>query len=291
MKTNIEKFALIIGSMKSGTTSLFNYLEQHPEVSPCRQKEPHFFSDASNFKRGIEYYQSLWDWDKKSHKIALEASTSYTGLKSVAIAGKLNSAANIAQFQRDYGFKFKFIYLMRNPIQRLESHYNHLKAGEYRNRQITINKLNLMIESSKYAMQLDEYYQRFAPENILLLKFDELKHEPAKLVTKVCRFLEVDSQFNFEDLEVSYNSHQNKYKNMIPGWHLIRKNKIVKSGLMSIPKELKYSASSLFSRKYDTEYVKFSLDEKEYILQQLNSDMQRLKFDYGFDLSSWKINV
>lgn len=273
--------------MKSGTTSLFNYLEQHPEISPCRQKEPHFFSTASNFERGVEYYQSLWNWDKERHKIALEASTSYTGLKSTFVAGKINSAASIARYQEDYNFQFKFIYLMRDPIERLESHYNHLKAGEYRNRQITNDKFNLMIESSKYAMQLDEYYQRFAPENILLLDFDELKQEPARLVNKVCRFLEVDSQFSFEDLQVSYNSHQNKHKSVIPGWHLIRKNRIVKSALMSIPKEVKYSASNLLSRKYNTDYIKFSSEQKKDIMKHLIRDLRKLKMEYQFNSSSW----
>lgn len=273
--------------MKSGTTSLFNYLEQHPEISPCRQKEPHFFSTASHFERGVEYYQSLWNWDKDHHKIALEASTSYTGLKSTSVAGKINSAASIARYQEDYNFQFKFIYLMRDPIERLESHYNHLKAGQYRNRQITTDKFNLMIESSKYAMQLDEYYQRFAPENILLLDFDELKQEPAKLINKVCRFLEVDSQFCFKDLEVSYNSHQNKYKSVIPGWHLIRKNRIVSSALMSIPKEVKYSASNLFRRKYNANYIKFSLEQKQDIMKHLSSDLRKLKMEYQFNSSSW----
>ena len=41
----INNFALIIGTMKGGTTSLFAYLAEHPQISPCRQKEPRFFSN------------------------------------------------------------------------------------------------------------------------------------------------------------------------------------------------------------------------------------------------------
>ncbi len=40
----INNFALIIGAMKCGTTSLFSYLAQHPEISACQPKEPDFFS-------------------------------------------------------------------------------------------------------------------------------------------------------------------------------------------------------------------------------------------------------
>ena len=44
----IANFALIIGAMRCGTTSLFSYLSQHPEVAPSTPKEPDFFANDGN---------------------------------------------------------------------------------------------------------------------------------------------------------------------------------------------------------------------------------------------------
>ena len=48
----IKTFGLIIGAMKCGTTSLFHYLAEHPQVSPSSDKEPFFFCDDRRFQRG-----------------------------------------------------------------------------------------------------------------------------------------------------------------------------------------------------------------------------------------------
>ena len=74
----MDNFALIIGAAKSGTTSLFYYLAEHPEISSCSIKEPNFFTDDEKLSKGWGWYQNLWTWDSEIHKIAMEASTSYT---------------------------------------------------------------------------------------------------------------------------------------------------------------------------------------------------------------------
>lgn len=74
----MNNFALIVGSMKCGTTSLFSYLAQHTQISACNDKEPRFFTNDHKWAKGFEWYQSLWDWDHNQHKIALEASVDYT---------------------------------------------------------------------------------------------------------------------------------------------------------------------------------------------------------------------
>lgn len=119
MNMKIKNFALIIGAMKCGTTSLYNYLAQHPEISACTYKEPSFFSTESNWSKGFEWYYDLWNWDKNRHKIALEASTSYTRIHEYS-----NAAEKIAAVDKN----FKFIYIMRNPIKRIESHYTYEQA-------------------------------------------------------------------------------------------------------------------------------------------------------------------
>lgn len=114
----IKNYIFIVGSMKSGTTSLFSYLEQHPQIAASRDKEPCFFSRSDIFAKGYNWYESLWDWNPASHKIAMEGSTSYTRIPTYS-----NAAEEIQRFQSRTNSSIKFIYIVRHPIERIESHY------------------------------------------------------------------------------------------------------------------------------------------------------------------------
>jgi hypothetical protein len=75
--TFIDRFGIIIGAMRAGTTALFQALGQNPEIALARKKETNFFVSRENFSLGMEQYATLWDW-RAHHKIAVEASTSLT---------------------------------------------------------------------------------------------------------------------------------------------------------------------------------------------------------------------
>ena len=51
------RLCLVIGAMKAGTTSLFAHLARHPEIAPCRDKEPSFF--CSHYDRGLDWYRPI----------------------------------------------------------------------------------------------------------------------------------------------------------------------------------------------------------------------------------------
>src|SRR5579872_2507705 len=69
----------IIGAMKSGTTSLHEYLAAHPQIAMSRVKEPGFFVEELSFGRGLEWYLSQFDADER-HRFLGESSTHYTKL-------------------------------------------------------------------------------------------------------------------------------------------------------------------------------------------------------------------
>ena len=76
----IERFALLIGAMKAGTTALYYLLTQHPQIAACREKEPNFWTDAVHGPQDLDAYRELWDCEEGRHQWALEASTGYTKL-------------------------------------------------------------------------------------------------------------------------------------------------------------------------------------------------------------------
>ncbi len=100
-------FALLIGAMKCGTTSVYDYLVTHPQVARCSVKEPNFFG-GETWSKGPDYYRGLWkDYDPALHSCALEASVYYTKLPQYR-----HTATRIAKFPG----KFKFLYIVRDPI-------------------------------------------------------------------------------------------------------------------------------------------------------------------------------
>jgi len=103
----------VIGAMKSGTSSLHATLAAHPQIFMCRKKEPDYFIEQCNWSRGERWYLSLFAraGDKP---IIGESSTGYTQ------APRFHGVP-----QRIRGFRpdARFVYIMRDPIERTISHY------------------------------------------------------------------------------------------------------------------------------------------------------------------------
>lgn len=281
----IDNYVLIIGSIKSGTTSLFNYLAEHPEVCACQEKEPKFFSNPEIFEQGLNFYQTLWSWDNSIHKIALEASPNYTRVSHLDL---LNAAEKIAEVQAQGIARFKFIYLMRDPIERIESHYTHLEAWqqEVRVKPLAEGIDREIVDVSKYAMQLEEYYQRFDSADIMLLDFEDLKQDPQATLQKVVQFLEIDPSYQFQELGKVYNDRRQRKKVRLPGWRKIRQTPIAYFIASRIPPAIKRLFHLTFS-KQTKQQVKLSPEQQQYVIDQLQPDIEQLNQQYKFDTKRW----
>ena len=279
----IRNFVLIIGAMKCGTTSLFDYLSQHPEISPCQQKEPQFFSKYNNFQKGFAYYQNLWKWNPKRHKFALEATPGYT---KVTHRDPAHAAENIKQTQTEHSLRFKFIYIMRNPWERIESQciHNALKSNSI----TEISEVDpKIVDASKYALQIKEFYDRFPAEDILLLNFNDLKSNPNALLHKICCFLNIDPSFEFSGTEVVHNS-RNRQVIRIPGWQKLRRT----APMLYINSIVSNRQKKLFKNIFGkSKNAKCSIPEdvKQKIVSELSQDLERLKKHYGFNVDLWSM--
>ena len=278
----MDNFALIIGAMKCGTTSLFSYLAQHPMVSGCTDKEPNFFSRKRNWSKGFEWYCNLWNWDNNKHKIALEASTSYTRIPSY-----LNAAERIATINKN----FKFIYIMRNPIERIESHYTHGHALGFPETQKPLSEVidSDLITTSQYAKQIAEYYKKFSADSILLLNFEDLKTNPLNQVKKVCQFLDIDPDYNFQELDTRHNANEGRI-GYDPLWRSLRRIKLLRSMAQVISVKQKQMLHSFFGSQIESN-IKLSPEQRNFILQELQEDLRKLSSEYGVDVRSWGIEV
>ncbi len=270
----IDRFALIIGAMKCGTTSLFTYLSRHPEVAPSREKEPDFFSHDAKWSQGFDWYHALWDFDSDVHRVALEASTCYTKIPEFP-----DAAQRIAGVRAD----LRFIYILRDPIERIESHYRHhvLHGTEQGKRPIDKAITPDMIAISKYAMQIAEYYRRFPANRVLLLAFEDLRSDPRALLERVCRFLEIDPAWEFRGLETAHHPSDHaiyRFLERVPGLPAV-----VKMFPVRYRQVIRMRLARRFSRG-----ARLSAGHRDRIRAELRDDMRRLHEEFGFDTSRWQ---
>lgn len=177
---------IVIGAMKAGTTTLFELLAQHPAL--CRTwaqlpsvsfpKEINYFLKLYRKSHTALYYDWRFPFDASGHAWTLEVSPGYTKWpRSKAVPARIASL----------GGDTRLAYILRDPIDRIESHLAHnLQGGRH------ITKLGHYIRTSSYAMQLDKYMAHFSSDDILLLDFEQLRRKPAAVLAQVCDFLAID---------------------------------------------------------------------------------------------------
>jgi hypothetical protein len=277
MTKPIPRFAIIVGAMKSGTTYLFSLLEQHPEVAGCKIKEPEYFVKNDYDNNAIEKYYELWEFDYAKHKVAIEASTSYT---------KIPQFTSPAERIKQSGIKTKIIYIMRHPVERICSQIkisNHFGWKVFNED----GKINIdTISVSKYYLQISEYYKRFPREDILLLSFESFTQNPNETLTKICKFLDIDPSFKFKLKEGSL------HKSTI---YLYKDNYITRGlfGIFSHKEYLALLKENKMRAKLLLWYLKvsgkLSRSQKRSINNEIKEDIEKIKTVLGFDTSIWKL--
>jgi len=271
--TTPDSFALIVGAMRSGTTSLFYYLSEHPEIAPSREKEPLFFCDDTKLARGLDWYLSLWDWNPEVHTFALEASSNYTMQPLWP-----NTAERISYVAED--FQLKFIYLLRHPLRRIESHLSFLaSAGDLDTSDATIP--DECVAYSRYAMQIQPYVDTFGRENIFFLTLESLERDPQTQLRAICEFLHIDPTYRFTRTSVSRNTRETL--NMHPFIHRIRHNTLVEPIVEMISPAIRQQLRGYLQR---SKVRSTALSERDQVRlsSELQEDVNRLHTDYGINV-------
>lgn len=174
---------LIIGAMKAGTTSLWRSLASHPQVFMARNKEVEFFLEEQ-YERGLEWYSRFFE--ETTDELAIgEASTHYS-----MYPGRTGVPERIAETIPDV----KLIYLVRNPIDRLRSHYLHSASRGYVGAPLTEVALSSdYLSASMYWMQLSRYLEHFDAANIHVVVSEDLFSTPEPTLVRLCGFLGIET--------------------------------------------------------------------------------------------------
>tara|TARA_B100001971_G_scaffold129103_1_gene119107 strand:- start:164067 stop:164876 length:810 start_codon:yes stop_codon:yes gene_type:complete len=209
---------IVIGAQKSGTTSMYAYLVQHPQIHTCSKKELHYFD--TYIHRGDWFYRSFFPLKSKVKKgdRCGEASTGY--LLHPLVPKRI----------KEFNPNTKIIALLRDPVDRAISSYHHqirkgtethsmeeaFKIEEERLKdhwkKILTRSGEDVKKSSKavrqfsykkrgmYLEQLRPYFETFKKENIYIEYSENFFQDPARVLKEIFDFLGVDANFTPSDL-------------------------------------------------------------------------------------------
>jgi hypothetical protein len=190
---------LIIGAQKSGTTSLYRYLIQHPSISPAVRKETHFFDKRYNL--GMEWYLSQFPSLNEENRSTLTGEATPRYICHPKSRNRIHKHLPNA----------KLIAILRNPVDRAFSNYHHwIRKGheiDFTFEEAIRNDEHGILSRGKYFHQLKGWFARYPKDQLLILDSESFFLDPNPALSKICSFLKIP-EWELENYGV-YN--QNKY--------------------------------------------------------------------------------
>lgn len=291
---------LLIGAAKSGTTTLFEYLNTHPEVFVPAKKELFYFSFGNkqpNYTNAN--FLSMLTWKTKDYvrefefvedKIIGECSTSYLYTSNKTIE-------NIKSLYGERAKDLKIIVILRNPADRAFSHYTHLvrngleklsfeEAIDQENIQARKNEIWGFdyLEYGNYATQLEAFMLAFAKVKVFL--FEDLK-KPKELLEELNSFLELKAPFQPTEMKTFNPSGIPKYKRTLS---MLRNKKLKRFINKLAPKKLTFRLKALrdqWMSKTMTR-VQMNTETKTELAAHYSSEIDNLAKLLNRSLDHWK---
>jgi hypothetical protein len=276
---------LVIGAMKAGTTSLYHYLRHHPQIFMPETKEVNFFNPLRNWSRGLGWYAAHFAGAGDGAVAAGEASTSYTKFPWIQ-----DVPARIASTLGDV----RFIYVVRDPIERIRSHYLHYVVIGQETRPIeeAVVADPRYLNISRYALQLERYEPFFPRHRFLIVDSRDLRDHRAETMRKVFRFLDVDEEWVPPTLDREFLVSADRPMRPTVFRKLRRAPRLRRLGRY-IPPSIKTVKNALRDRLpqegLDRERARISDDLRLRLQADLREDVARLRAFMGNGFDGWGI--
>ncbi len=271
---------IIIGAQKCATTSLHYYLSLHPEVCMSREKELNFFY-GKNWSKGIEWYKSNFTCNAEIYG---ESSPNYTFFPF--IEGVPERVYSIVP-------KARLLYIIRNPLDRIISHYIHAYSINREPRTIEDSLMqsdnNRYISVSKYYMQIEQYLKYFPRANIMIGTLEDLQSDVREAMREIFKFLDVDSAFySPKFLNVLHKSSHMRKKNATG---LFLKSIAESSIRKFFPTDLRMRVGNFLYKPFSSRIDPPVLSEKTLgkIHDLLIDDINRLREFTGRSFDEWSM--
>lgn len=222
---------LIIGAQKAGTTSLYNYLVQHPDIFPSYRKEVHFFDN--NYKKGEAWYRAFFPTKREKEAQESKGKSFHTIDASPYYMFHPHVAARAKKLVPNA----KIILILRDPVDRAVSHYNHelrkgtetlampeafkteekrisagldkmLKDESYNS--LAYNQFSYL-KRGKYIEQIQAWKQHFADEQMRIVMYDDFVADTQGIMDEMFSFIGVEPM-KLSGLDKRHNQHAHSTK-------------------------------------------------------------------------------
>ncbi|NET06807.1 MAG: sulfotransferase [Symploca sp. SIO2B6] len=310
---------LIIGAAKAGTTALYHYLAQHPDIYMSPIKELNFFafegekyhSDGLADEGGIKRYEHLQRisvTDPEAYQLQFKGVTNERAIGEASPMYLYNPRT--PQRIHDYKSDMRLIVILRNPVDRAHSHFaQYVFKGQERltdfSQAIKAEDIYVpniwwgyrhYVRLGFYYRQLQQYFNLFSPNLIKIYLFEDLKASPNRVLQDIFNFIEVDSNL-VADTSTKHNQS------------LVAKNKTVHHSLRNLetflrsqnpankllrqllPNRLKKLGSDWRVNLEQKNLVKgkppLSMDVRQQLTSIYRDDILKLQDLIGRDLSNW----
>lgn len=266
----------LVGSRKCGTTSLANLLASHKDISLSKDKEPNYFNNT--ISKDLESYHTLFDWSKK---IQIEASTSYTS--------DLKKSRSINEEIKKYNPSAKIIYIVRNPLERIKSHYrmSYERGDLHAPLDDALLSHQLLIDCSKYYSHIKNYITSWGRDNILIINNEELN---SSLTEKsLIKFLNLDVPFS---KNIGMDNTASTDLRMPKSIDRFLNSKITYFAKSLLPKSVIAKLKSLYYyRRNKNMTMDLNSNSRKLIKKELLTDLERLETIVDFNITHWIQNI
>ena len=292
---------LVIGAAKSGTTTLYDSLKQHPDVFLSPLKEPHFFSHglSGNIEvaverygkyqspiTSLEIYQSLFE--NASNKTAIgEASTSYL----------IHPEA--ARRIKEYVPNVKLMAILRNPIDRAYSAFLmkcRIQQKDMADSQKLLDDFRGEVKAAYgenntglYCRKIQGYLDHFSRDQLKVLEFRDFQDNFSEIMKEVFIFLDIDSKVSVEKPKVRNKGGVPKNSLVFNSIERLR-DRFNATVRPFIPDALSEQIYDLYTKTRNSTLEKppsLPLEIKESLLGLYRDDILKLQDTLGQDFSMW----
>jgi len=302
----------LVGAAKSGTTSVYDFLNHHSEAFMSPIKEPNFFSTDIRIDKFSEVYrkttfldtnkyfsnsnleplQLTFVRDRKHYDRLFEKATNepLIGECSTSYLYSENAAQNIF----NYNPAAKIVIVLRNPIQRAYSHYlMALKYGFIDQDFLTAieqdqakddkgwGSSELFIDLGLYTAQIKRYFDLFGEKQVHVMFMEDLQSNPKAFYRSLCEFLKID-------IQVPFYKGMKSNSALIPKYPTLNKF-IVKFGLKQFMKQISPLILIKFLKVlvFNSKVPHLTIIEKEFILKYYKKEIEDLALLLNKDLKHW----
>ncbi len=282
---------ILAGFPKCGSTSLYYYLFEHPEIFLPKQKELHYFTydilTGLNAGKGDKEIQEFHIGSFEKYKACFSGLTTEKAIGDVS-PSYANYKDCIPNIKNTLGKNTKIIFILRDPVQRAYSNYLHLVREnrekltfyealmqEDKRREDGYSDFWYYFFNSTYLPKINRMKEYF--KDVLIITFEEFINDSQKGIKEIYSFLGVDVTFKPGNLNTKFNAGGVYDDNAITRF-IFSQNRLKNMIKKTIPISMGMKKTKLWLiEKYKKETPNIPQDAKSFLVDKFRQDLEELK--------------